>query len=182
VGLQSGRHPIYGCVYGHRGARLLGPEPWDDSGKYMNLNTFGERNVVLAGTVVAYEDYYTTEGLCGFQFHVVVEDLRTGAVLRHEPVATRTVPEPESECGEFGIGDTTAIVVEADGAVAWTVEAPASFVEAHLIEPGSQVRAADASGSRLLAAGTAVDPSSLALGGSTVYWTQGGQPRSATLH
>src|SRR5579871_5425045 len=53
VGLQNGDRPIYGCVYGHRGAWRLGAEPFDDGGKYMNLDIYGDRNVTLAGTFVA---------------------------------------------------------------------------------------------------------------------------------
>ncbi|HXB16322.1 MAG TPA: hypothetical protein VNV44_11340 [Solirubrobacteraceae bacterium] len=182
AGLQSGRRPIYGCVYSHRGALLLGAEPWDNGGKYMALNIGGERNVVIAGTFVAFEDYEMTESLCGFKFKVVVEDLRTGKVLRNEPAGTRTVPDPGFECGEVGLGNTTGIVLKADGAVAWILEPQDWAVEAHIIEPGYEVHAADATGSTSLARGLDVDPSSLALAGSTVYWTQGGLPRAATLH
>ncbi len=181
VGLQNGDRPIYGCVYGHRGAWRLGAEPFDDGGKYMNLDIYGDRNVTLAGTFVAFESYVTGDWLCGFQFHVVVEDLNTGKVLRREPVGTRAVPDPTSECGEFGLGDATAIVVTADGAVAWVFQPIQSFVEAGLVAPGYQVRVADANGSRVLAAGSDIDPSSLALGGGTLYWTQGGVARSAAL-
>ena len=41
--------------------------------------------------------------------------------------------------------------------------------------------ALDSSGERLLASGTELAPSSLALAGSTLYWTQGGRPFSAGL-
>jgi hypothetical protein len=180
AGLQNEQRLIYGCVYGQRGARQLGTEPWDNGGKYMNLNVAGDRNVSLAGTVVAFEDYEMNEGLCGFQFHVTVEDLRTGVVLRHEPVGRPAVPESGAEC-ETGIGHTTAIVVKADGAVAWILEPQVWAVEGHLVEAGYQVDAADAAGRRVLAAGLDVDPSSLALGGTTLYWTQRGQPHAATL-
>jgi len=37
-------------------------------------------------------------------------------------------------------------------------------------------------GTRLLASGFDVSPSSLALAGSTIYWTQGGKPESSTLN
>ena len=39
----------------------------------------------------------------------------------------------------------------------------------------------DAGGRALLASGTDIDSSSLALAGSTVYWTQGGVPLAAVL-
>jgi hypothetical protein len=43
------------------------------------------------------------------------------------------------------------------------------------------VRAVDAAGDRLLADGNNIAPNSLALAGSTLYWTQGGAPQSASL-
>jgi hypothetical protein len=44
-----------------------------------------------------------------------------------------------------------------------------------------EVHAADRTGSRLLASGPTIDPHSLALAGSTLYWTQGGKPFTASL-
>jgi hypothetical protein len=65
-----------------------------------------------------------------------------------------------------------AIVVKSDGSVAWIVESSSEY----------QVRAVDKSGSRVLSSGTNIDPHSLALAGSTLYWTQGGKPKSAMLN
>jgi hypothetical protein len=67
------------------------------------------------------------------------------------------------------------IVVKNDGAVAWindTVQEENRF----------EVHAFDATGERVLAVGSNIAPESLALAGSTLYWTQGGKPFSATLH
>lgn len=183
---QAGDRLIYGCVYGQHGAHLLGTEPFNNGGKYMSLDVSGDRNVMLAGTVVAYEGYTMTEGLCGFQFHVTVEDLRTGTVFRHEPVGTRTVPGPAFECESSvrhtGLGHTTEIVVAADGAVAWIFEPQPFALEGHYVEAGYQVHAADATGSRLLASGPDIDPTSLALAESMLYWTQDGQPHATPLN
>lgn len=45
-----------------------------------------------------------------------------------------------------------------------------------------QVHIADQSGGRILASGTDIASDSLALAGSTVYWTQNGQPYAAPLN
>jgi hypothetical protein len=173
--LEGPEHRIYGCAYGHRGAIWLGSEPSNGGGgKYMNLNVGGDRNVVLAGSIVAYEDYSLTEGLEGFRFGVTVEDLRTGRTLHHEPTGKRKVC---GECDlEFGFGHTTAIVVNEGGGVAWIVEVPVDE------GGGYQVHAVDSSGSRMPDSGPEIDPSSLALGGSTLYWMHGAQAHTATLH
>jgi hypothetical protein len=71
-----------------------------------------------------------------------------------------------------GLGSTTATVVKTDGAVAWIA----------LGEEGPEVRALDTTGSRMLAHSWGIGQSSLALAGSTVYWTQDGTPMSAALH
>jgi hypothetical protein len=80
-----------------------------------------------------------------------------------------------------GIGPATAIVTKSNGSLAWIVEveeesettkAPALY----------EVRAADRSGVRVLASGNGIAPNSLALAGSTVYWTQDGKAASTTLN
>jgi hypothetical protein len=167
------KRQIYGCTYGHRGAYSLGVEPYRELSKYSNESRFGELNIVLAGAIVAYEDFSFFEGLGGQRQGVVVEDLRTGRRLRDEPTGKHKVPGSEPEL-EFGIGDTTAIVVKSDGSVAWIVKTSTE-------EGTYQVHAADATGSRVLASGADIDPSSLALAESTLYWTQGSQPHSAPL-
>jgi hypothetical protein len=48
---------------------------------------------------------------------------------------------------------------------------------------GSQVlHALDKTGERTLAVGSNIDPNSLALAGSTLYWTQSGRPALALLN
>jgi len=76
------------------------------------------------------------------------------------------------------IGPTVDIIVKDDGAVAWVAEqfrAPAAPAEYQVIK-------VDRYGERLLASGMDIDPHSLVLGGSMLYWTQGGKPSSATLN
>jgi hypothetical protein len=171
---EESKRQIYGCVYGHRGAYSLGTEPYREVTKYLSETYFGDRNIVLAGPIVAYEHYSFAEGLGGIRQGVVVEDLRTGVTLRDEATGKRKVPGGEPEL-EFGIGHTAAIVVKSDGSVAWILETSAQ-------EDTYQVHAADMTGSRLLASGPDIDPSSLALAGNTLYWMQGGKPFSAMLN
>jgi hypothetical protein len=68
-------------------------------------------------------------------------------------------------------------VVKSDGAVAWIV---AIYGREHPAE--YEVHALDRTGSRVLAFGPGISPRSLALAGSTLYWTQGGNPMSAPLN
>jgi hypothetical protein len=171
---QDWKRQIYGCVYGHRGAYSLGVEPYEESSKYMNYSYFGDRNIVLAGPIVAYEHYSFAEGLGGKRLGVAVRDLRTGATLRDEPTGKAKIPGGEPEL-EFGIGHTATIVVKSNGSVAWILETSAQ-------EDRYQVHAVDVTGSRLLASGPDIDPSSLALAGNTIYWMQSGQPRAAPLN
>jgi hypothetical protein len=66
--------------------------------------------------------------------------------------------------------------VKSDGSVAWIVDVYGSENPVEY-----QVRALDRSGGRVLASGAGIAPTSLALAGSTLYWTQGGKPFSASL-
>jgi hypothetical protein len=96
--------------------------------------------------------------------------------LRKEPTGVPATlgSEPEFEA-IAGIGHTTSIAVKSDGSVAWIVNP--NEASGHY-----QVHAADTAGSRMLASGADIDPTSLALAGSTLYWTQGGRPQSALLN
>jgi hypothetical protein len=126
----------------------------------------------LSGPVVAYEVASATgaEGQAQtVSFTVVVRDLRGGRVLHDVPSGT-----PAANPFAVGVGRTVAVVVKSDGAVAWIAKAPP-------YEGTYQLHAVDKSGSRVLATGADIDPSSLALAGSTLYWTQGGKPMSAPL-
>jgi hypothetical protein len=80
---------------------------------------------------------------------------------------------PSAE-GNVGGGYASTIVVKSDGAVAWILSGGPSR--------GNEVHIVDADGSRVLASGSDVVKDSLALEGSTLYWTQAGKPFSTTLH
>jgi hypothetical protein len=125
---------------------------------------------------------------------VVVRDLRTGRVLHKSPTGSPLRPE----AGYVGVGNVVAIVLKGDGAVAWIADDYERSSGAGTANEAVyfDVEAVDRTGSRLLASGTAVDPSSLSLAvgatnvgyhsaalmGSLLYWTEGGTPASAVLH
>jgi hypothetical protein len=162
-GPRSGRGPegIFGCARGAGRAFYLGP--FVEGG---SSGSVGTSLIVLAGPVVAYGTEQNGQEVTHEE--IWVRNLRTGRVLHHVPNGER--PNPHS----VGLGETAAIVVRADGAVAWTVRAGET-------RGGIQLRSVDASGSHLLAMSPTIDPRSLALAGSTVYWTDDGKPASAQL-
>ena len=87
------------------------------------------------------------------------------------------IPRPENASKVIGAGFTSAVVVKSDGAVAWINEHPLGRLE----ETEYEVHTLDGTGNRVLASGTDIGAHSLALAGSTLYWTQGGEPFSARL-
>jgi hypothetical protein len=124
----------------------------------------GVTNETLAGPVVAYERYRDAFGADEPKgIAIVVRNLRTGRVL-HDTAASSSSLEGEN---------FVSIVVTADGAAAWIVETGARLYQVHAV---------DANGTHALAVGTEIEPRSLALAGSTLYWTQGGKPMSAPLN
>jgi hypothetical protein len=126
-----------------------------------------EEALTLNGYMVAYAETPNAEGPSVGQLEVV-RDLRTGRVLHR--VSSGTALN-----GPDGIALTDQIVVNSRGAAAWSIESPFG---AH----SYQVHAVEKTGSRLLVSGPDIDPYSLALVGSTLYWTQGGKPMSASLN
>jgi hypothetical protein len=159
-----------GCVYGQRRSYVLGIPPSYGS----PTGTAGSGMYTLTGTIVAFEESSTTNLQPGIRFveEIVVRNLLNGRILHKVPTGTPATP---SKDGDVGIGGATAIVVKSDGAVAWIVAVSGKAV-------AYQVHAVDKTGSRVLASGPEISPSSLALAGSTLYWTQGGKPMSATLN
>ena len=169
---------FYGCSFKGKRSYLLGTPP-----AYSSSGGSGIRLETLAGSIVAYEGGSASSHY-GTSWLVIVRDLRTGKVLHSVPTGTPAHPEPpRTEDGitgqDVGIGPAAAIVVKSDGAVAWIVEAPNQGSGANY---EYQVHAVDSTGSRVLAAGPEVEPRSLALAGSTLYWMVGGKPMSATLN
>ena len=155
----------YGCTFSNKRSYALGRYDPECLGSPQGGGCGGVEDITLAGPIGAYEESSESPGE-GASYTVVVRDLRTGRVL-HKVAA-----------GPPGRGPTTGIVVKSDGAVAWIVESravsnpPAEY----------QVHVLDKTGNRVLASGSEVEPHSLALAGSTLYWTQGGKPMSAVLN
>ncbi len=158
---------IYGCFYGRGRPYFLGfSPPMYSPGEFK-----GVTHEVLASPIVAYEEIYRG-GLYSKRAEewVVVRSLRTGRILHRVPTGISEGTGSENA----GAGSLTTMVVKGDGAVAWIVENGARNYEVHALnKTGSP---------RLLASGTNIAPSSLALAGSTLYWIQGGQAFSALLH
>jgi hypothetical protein len=169
---EAGAEAVYGCAYGRRRSYFIGKIA--DCG---SSGCVGVEHEVLAGPLVAYEDFSIGGvGSMSASHLVVVRDLRSGRFLRKLPTGMSGSSNPKI----IGTSSTTAIVLRSDGAVAWIVE-PACAGAAADGPTCYEVHAVDRTGSRILASGTDIDPHSLALAGSTLYWTQGGKPFAATL-
>jgi hypothetical protein len=163
----EGQEEIFGCAHGAKRSYHIGLPPYGGPGY-----SGGVGPVTLVGPIVAYGvgENGGIEGVTETHSsnEIWVRNLRTGKLIHRMPNGS-----PPAKPGYVGLGDTTAIVVKSDGSVAWIVGTG----------DGAQVRSADKTGEHLLAAASpAIDPNSLALAGSTLYWTQGGKPMSATLN
>ncbi len=156
---------ILGCAYGAKRSYYFGPPPFGTA-----QGSGGTFLVTLVGPVVAYAVEQSVPFVSGHDIHEVwVRNLRTGKVIHRMPTGSPSEPE------DIGIGDATSIVVKTDGSVAWIVGTREQLGTV-------QVRSADKTGSHVLAISPEIAPYSLALAGSTLYWTQGGEPMSATLN
>jgi hypothetical protein len=161
----EGREEIFGCAHGAKRSYHIGLPPYGGPGE-----SGGVGPVALVGPIVAYDvgERAGVESTRSVE-EIWVRNLRTGKLIHRIP--NGSPPEP----GDVGLGDTAAIVVKSDGSVAWIVRAGEKL-------GGIQVRSVDKTGSHLLATSPEIDPTSLALAGSTLYWTQGGKPMSAALN
>ncbi len=169
---RDGLLEAFGCVYGRR-PYFLGRLPENS----LSPNSAEVELITLSGSTVAYQ--YSMSGEVGWRRWIIaVRNLRTGQWQRRVP--TGKLEEPNANPESAGIGPAVTIVVKSDGSVAWIAE------DVELSPENSptyyQVHAVDKTGSRVLAAGIDIDPHSLALAGSALYWTQGGKPTSTSLN
>jgi hypothetical protein len=148
---------LYACLRSNnRKVRL--DTSYDDD--YVTAQAYNA--VKLNGRHVAWQhrrEDFSCKADCPPGYNPVSIDLRVVNVRTRK---TRVV--------DGNLGQGTALVVTATGAIAW-------------IQPGSpaSVRASDANGTRVLYAGDDIDAASLSLSGDTVTWTAGDQARSAVL-
>jgi hypothetical protein len=187
---------IRGCAYGQRRSFIVAACGNEESATVCA----NESHITLTGVVVASEDAFQAEGhqveKSIYESYVAVQNLRTGHVLHHVPTGTPLKPE-SANVRYVGVGPVVGLVLKSDGAVAWIAEDYERSATPHGTgTPYFDVYATDKLGTRLLASGTNVDPSSLALSvgsvdvggyrrtivGSTLYWTQSGDQFSATLN
>jgi len=137
------------------------------------------QQLTLNGTMAAF--FEASGNQQGSGYGITVVDLK-----RRRTIGTFATGQPsptQSQLANFygegldGVGPTTGLVVSPTGSVAWLVhdnQAPDP--------PTYQVWKADrGSAATMLAAGNDIDPSSLALGASTLHWAQGGASHASTL-
>jgi hypothetical protein len=156
---------VFGCAFSRGRSYSLGQL----AGK---LASAGIGHEALAGSVVAYQ-YFAVDQVSE-TWNVLVRNLATGT-LKRVPTGTPSGPSAKGPgVKRVGVGPVRGLVARSDGRVAWiAVGEPA--------DGPFQVHVLDGSGSRLVASGPDISPTSLALGGTQVYWTQGEKPYSASL-
>ena len=157
---------VYLCSYRSRRRAPIGV---DDC-----FNASGVELTRFAGKLLGIDYSTCTPG--GTTASIVVRRTRTGRRLR------RVDPAPDIALRTDGavltVVDVTDLVVRADGALAWIVRVdnPASGPAGYQVRSSSK-----GTGDQMEAQGDDIAPRSLALAGSTLYWTQGGAARSAAL-
>ncbi len=160
-----------GCWFaGRRRAVTLGPA-------FMNIDGFIQvQELALNGTMAAtFEESGYGDLVSSFGIRVV--DLKRRRKIGAFATGQLTPTQAQSYKGVVGVGPTTGLVVSSSGSVAWIVH--------DILDPDPptyQVWKADrGAAATMLAAGNDIDPSSLALGGTTLYWAQGGASHASTL-
>jgi len=173
-GEASGLSAVFGCTYATGRSYSLGvPAAFSAAGGG------GIEDVRLNGTMAAFQYVKTREGFGngdtgGGIWFVVVRDLRTGRTIRRVATGVPLFVRPEYT----GVGPIAALVVADDGAVAWIAE---DELRSRPNREFFDLEVADRSGTRLLAAGTSLKPSSLTLRRGTLRWAEAGGHRAARV-
>ena len=155
---------MVGCIYGSRRRVVLG------FGEAMQEYRF--THTQLAGRYAGgFEQYAGREGS---SIEARVFDLRSGRRLLKATQEQAMGSDRRPVDVPFG----RAFVVGRTGIAAWSVERVSATTARTL---STEIYVFDSAGTRMVDAGVGVPPRSLALGGSTVYWTHDGQARSADL-
>ncbi len=167
---EVGSLRIFGCARGRKRSYVLGETP-----NFTSVGGQGIDHEILAGTMVAYEEISAgemPEGEGRASWLVLVRDLRNGRWVHR--AFTGVARKPKNE----GVGPLSALVLKSDGSVAWI--AKVGDLSGY-VPPEYEVHALDKRGSRLLASGTDIAPSSLTLKGSALSWMQHEQLFSTVL-
>ena len=151
---------IYLCSYGTGRRTSIG---WDDcfNAAEVQLTRFARRYLAV--------DTFS----CGPGGTASTLDLRRTRDGRRVRRVAAAAPS-----GPGSLADVTDLLLRGDGTMAWIVERRDSPTSPPRYELR---RSATGSASSVLAQGSDLVPGSLALAGSTLYWTQAGTPRSAPL-
>ncbi len=181
----------HGCVFGSGRSFSLGNAPGKSTCDAYSCN--GITHLTLTGAIAADESFAIAAPGLGRQsasYYVDVEDLRTGRVLHSVTTGVPLAPiQPkrgeEAETAYKGVGSVVSLLVKSNGAVAWIAEdyerSTRDIATSRLI-PFYDLYALDKTGERLLASGMNLDPHSLAIAGSRLYWTQEGKPYLGALN
>lgn len=169
---RPGGPDFYGCLFATGRPLAIGEEEAPDSGSGTFLNGFR-----VAGPFVAYIEsgsgrYEPTVD------HLWLYDLRRS---HDEDLATFGFLYPPPYPAPLRKVRITDMELKRTGATAW-IHQPllADTFDSPLGPP--QVMKHDRGGTASLDTGPGIDPKSLTLSGSTLTWTNGGQPRTATLY
>jgi hypothetical protein len=160
VYIQHGR--VFGCAAADQKIFLLGRASGSANQKRVGP-------VALAGADAAYG--LTTSGVDTISAEVVVRHLTDGQVVHRRNAITGNLPAEFYE-------HVDAVVVKADGSVAWTAEAGSIISDK---PPKRQVEKVDRTGRSVLDRHENIRLHSLQLSGSKLTWRDGGTSRSATL-
>ena len=152
----------YGCL--HSRGRRVGLGVVGAAGVFLDRIA----PVRLAGRYVGHANEFTASPGDATGAVVLVTDLRTGRVKRRFENAPT-----------FSTYDVTDLELSVTGSVAWIarVRSGAGGAEIHEVVKMDSTTAT----AQVLDAGPSIAPDSLALSGSTLYWTNGAVPRSAVL-